>query len=33
LQSKIDNPEKLATNGTQDEENQSKNTKQFAIFA
>ena len=30
-QSKIDNPEKLATNGTQDEENQSKNTEQYAL--
>ena len=25
-QSKIDNPEKLATHGTQDEENQNNNT-------
>ena len=27
-QSKIDNPEKLATQGTQDEEKQNKNTTQ-----
>ena len=28
-QSKIDNPEKLATWGTQDEEKQNKNTTQY----
>ena len=27
----MDNPEKLATQGTQDEENQSKNTTQYVL--
>ena len=30
-QSKMDNPEKLATQGTQDDEKQSKNTTQYAL--
>ena len=30
-QSKKDNPEKLTTQGTQDEENQSKNTTQYVL--
>jgi len=30
-QSKLDNPEKSATQGTQDEENQSKNTTQYVL--
>jgi hypothetical protein len=29
LQSKMDNPEKLATRGTQDEDKQNKNTTQY----
>ena len=28
---KMDNPEKLATQGTQDEEKQSKNTTQYVL--
>ena len=28
---KMDNPEKLATYGTQDEENQNKNTTQYVL--
>ena len=31
VQSKMDNLEKLATQGTQDEEKQSKNTTQYAL--
>jgi hypothetical protein len=27
----MDNPEKLATNGTQDEEKQNKNTTQYVL--
>ena len=27
----MDNPEKLATEGTQDEEKQNKNTKQYVL--
>jgi len=27
----VDNPEKLATQGTQDEENQSKNTTHYVL--
>jgi hypothetical protein len=30
-QSKMDNPEKLATSGTQDEEKQNKNTTQYVM--
>ena len=30
-QSKMDNPEKLATYGTQDEEKQNKNTTQYVL--
>ena len=30
-QSKLDNPEKLAPYGTQDEENQRKNTTQYVF--
>jgi len=30
-QSKMDNPEKLATQGTQDDEKQNKNTTQYAL--
>ena len=30
---KIDNPEKMATQGTQDEEKQSKNTTQYMLDA
>ena len=30
-QSEMDNPEKLATQGTQDEEKQNKNTTQYAL--
>ena len=30
-QSKMDNPEKLATYGTQDEDKQSKNTTQYVL--
>ena len=30
-QSKMDNPEKLATQGTQDKEKQSKNTTQYVL--
>jgi len=30
-QSKMDNPENLATHGTQDEEKQNKNTKQYVL--
>ena len=30
-QSKKDNPEKLATQGTQDEEKQNKNTTQYVL--
>ena len=30
-QSKIDNPEKLATQSTQDEEKQNKNTTQYVL--
>ena len=30
-QSKMDNPEKLATYGTHDEEKQNKNTTQYAL--
>ena len=29
--SKMDNPEKLATQGTQDEEKQNKNTTQYVL--
>ena len=32
-QSKMDNPEKLATKGTQDEEKQNKNTTQYELYA
>jgi hypothetical protein len=28
---KMDNPEKLATQGTQDEDNQNKNTAQYVL--
>ena len=31
-ESKIDNPEKLATQGTQDEGKQSKNTTQYVLL-
>jgi len=31
VQSKIDNPEKLATVGTQDEDKQNKNTTQYVL--
>ena len=31
MQSKMDNPEKLAAYGTQDEEKQSKNTAQYVL--
>ena len=31
VQSKMDNPEKLATQGTQDKEKQNKNTTQYVL--